>query len=35
MKSMRAPGLKLAYLPQRGVADDLYPVTARDVVAMK
>jgi zinc transport system ATP-binding protein len=31
---VRAPGLKLAYLPQRGVADDLYPVTARDVVAM-
>ncbi len=31
---VRAPGLKLAYLPQRGVADDLYPVTARDVVGM-
>jgi zinc transport system ATP-binding protein len=31
---VRASGLKLAYLPQRGVADDLYPVTARDVVAM-
>jgi zinc transport system ATP-binding protein len=26
--------LRLSYLPQRGVADDLYPVTGRDVVAM-
>ncbi len=31
---VRSPALKLAYLPQRGAADDLYPVTARDVVAM-
>ncbi|HEV8245315.1 MAG TPA: ATP-binding cassette domain-containing protein [Polyangiaceae bacterium] len=29
-----ASGLKLAYLPQRGSAEDLYPVTAYDVVAM-
>jgi ABC-type Mn2+/Zn2+ transport system ATPase subunit len=30
----RPPGLKLAYLPQRGTGDEAYPVTARDVVAM-
>ncbi len=29
-----APGTKLAYLPQRSSAEDLYPVTAYDVVAM-
>lgn len=30
----KRPGAKLAYLPQRGVADDLYPVTGRDIVTM-
>jgi zinc transport system ATP-binding protein len=30
----KSPGVKLAYLPQRGVADDLYPLTGRDIVAM-
>jgi len=30
----KRPGLKLAYLPQRGTGDDSYPVTAHDVVAM-
>jgi zinc transport system ATP-binding protein len=30
----RAPGLKVAYIAQRMAFDDLYPVTAREVVAM-
>jgi len=30
----RRPGLRVAYQRQRGGVDDLYPVTARDVVAM-
>lgn len=27
-------GARISYLPQKGIADELYPVTARDVVAM-
>ncbi len=30
----RRPGLRVAYLRQQGGVDDLYPLTARDVVAM-
>lgn len=31
---VRKPGLRLAYLPQRVMGEDFYPVTAADVVAM-
>jgi ABC-type Mn2+/Zn2+ transport system ATPase subunit len=30
----RAPGVKFGYVPQRGVIDDIFPVTVRDVVLM-
>src|SRR5215213_11029241 len=31
---VQKPGLKLAYLPQRVIGEEFYPVTAADVVAM-
>jgi len=30
----RAPGVRFGYVPQRGVIDDIFPVTVRDVVLM-